>query len=85
MSLLALLFLIVFVIPLGLCLLLTHRTQQTPAPRTVLLTLVPFSVYIFLYYRVGSYIASKVVVEGAHSLGAALLLHGHLLTTDGQA
>ena len=68
-SLLALLFLIVFLIPLGLCLLLTHRTRQTPAPRTMLLTLVPFTIYLVLYYRFGAYIASKVVVEGAHSIG----------------
>ncbi|KAK4699495.1 hypothetical protein P7C70_g6765, partial [Phenoliferia sp. Uapishka_3] len=67
-SLLALLSLIIFIIPLGLCLLLTHRTRTTVA-RTVTLTLIPFAIYLFLFYRVGSYIASKIVVEGSHSIG----------------
>lgn len=68
LSLLTLLSLIIFVIPLGLSLLLTHRTRTTPAPRTIALTLVPFSIYLFLFYRVGSLLASRVVVEG-RSLG----------------
>ncbi|KAI5481899.1 G protein-coupled receptor 89A [Pseudohyphozyma bogoriensis] len=68
-SLITILALIIFIIPLGLCLLLTHRTRSAPAPRTLFLTLIPFSVYVFLFYRVGSWIASKVVVEGSHSLG----------------
>ncbi|KAL8277334.1 hypothetical protein RQP46_010287 [Phenoliferia psychrophenolica] len=67
-SLLALLSLIIFIIPLGLCILLTHRTRTTVA-RTLTLTLVPFAVYLFLFIRVGSYIASKIVVEGSHSIG----------------
>ncbi|BGP12881.1 hypothetical protein JCM10213_005165 [Rhodosporidiobolus nylandii] len=68
LSLLALLSLIVFVIPLGLCFLLTHRTRTTLA-RTFLLTLVPFAIYLVFFYRVGSLVAAQLVVEGSHSLG----------------
>ncbi|GAA5914418.1 hypothetical protein JCM6882_008226 [Rhodosporidiobolus microsporus] len=68
LSLLALLSLIVFVIPLGLCFLLTHRTRAG-FTRTLLLTLAPFTVYLVFFYRVGSVVASKLVVEGSHSLG----------------
>ncbi|KAM0752890.1 hypothetical protein T439DRAFT_184970 [Meredithblackwellia eburnea MCA 4105] len=67
-SLLTLLFLIVFVIPFGLCLLLTYRSRTTLV-RSLILTLIPFGIYVFVFYRVGSYIASKIVVEGSHSLG----------------
>lgn len=72
LSLVVILSLIVFVIPLGLCLLLTHRSTNsgsTPFVRTLLLTLVPFAVYLFVFERVGSIVASKIVVEGTHSLG----------------
>jgi hypothetical protein len=73
LSLLALLALIVFVIPLGLCLLLTHRTKfAIPPSRTFALTLIPFGIYLFLFYRVGSLVASRVVVEGSHSLGTSM-------------
>ncbi|GAA6061931.1 hypothetical protein JCM10212_001499 [Sporobolomyces blumeae] len=68
LSLLTLLALIVFVVPLGLCLLLTYRTRTTFA-RTLLLTLIPFSLYLFLFYRFGHVVASKAVVEGSHSIG----------------
>ncbi|GAA5919085.1 hypothetical protein JCM1841_003741 [Sporobolomyces salmonicolor] len=68
LSLLALLSLIVFIIPLGLCLLLTYRTRTTFA-RTLLLTLIPFAVYLVFFERVGSLIATRAVVEGSHSLG----------------
>lgn len=68
LSLLALLSMIVFVIPLGLCLLLTHRTRPT-ASRTLFLTLIPFAAYLVLFYKLGSLVASKFVVEGSHSLG----------------
>ncbi|GAA6036835.1 hypothetical protein JCM8097_006304 [Rhodosporidiobolus ruineniae] len=68
LSLLALLSLIVFVIPLGLCFLLTYRTRTTGL-RTFLLTLVPFAVYLIFFYHVGSLIAAQLVVEGSHSLG----------------
>ncbi|GAA5922305.1 Golgi pH regulator family protein [Sporobolomyces koalae] len=67
-SLLTLLALIVFVIPLGLCLLLTYRTRTTFA-RTLLLTLVPFSIYLFTFYRFGHLVAHKSVVAGSHSIG----------------
>lgn len=73
LSLLALLSLIIFIIPLGLCLLLTHRTRTTPAPRTIFLTMIPFSLYLFLFYRVGSIIASLAVVSGSHSSGKPVL------------
>ncbi|GAA5876179.1 hypothetical protein JCM16303_007046 [Sporobolomyces ruberrimus] len=68
LSLLTLLALIVFVIPLGLCLLLTYRTRTTIA-RTLLLTLVPFSIYLLTFYRFGHVVASKSVVAGSHSIG----------------
>ncbi|GAA5850559.1 hypothetical protein JCM9279_007540 [Rhodotorula babjevae] len=68
LSLLALLSLIVFVIPFGLCLLLTHRSRSNFA-RTFLLTFAPFALYLFVFYRVGSLIAEKHVVEGSHSFG----------------
>ncbi|GAA5993978.1 hypothetical protein JCM5350_003514 [Sporobolomyces pararoseus] len=68
LSLLTLLALIVFVIPLGLCLLLTYRTR-TNFTRTLLLTLVPFSIYLFTFYRFGHIVASKAVVAGSHSIG----------------
>ncbi|KPV78568.1 uncharacterized protein RHOBADRAFT_51020 [Rhodotorula graminis WP1] len=68
LSLLALLSLIVFVIPFGLCLLLTHRSRSNFA-RTFLLTFVPFALYLFVFYRVGSLVAEKHVVEGSHSFG----------------
>ncbi|GAA5977295.1 hypothetical protein JCM11641_000056 [Rhodosporidiobolus odoratus] len=68
LSLLALLSLIVFIIPLGICFLFTYRTRTSLA-RTFLLTLVPFTVYLVFFYRVGSLIATKLVVEGSHSLG----------------
>jgi hypothetical protein len=64
-----LLSLIIFIIPLGLCLLLSHRQRSTPAPRTIFLTLIPFGLYLFIFYRVGSIIAARVVVEGSHSVG----------------
>ncbi|GAA5844512.1 hypothetical protein JCM3766R1_007147 [Sporobolomyces carnicolor] len=67
-SLLTLLALIVFVIPLGLCLLLTYRTRTTFG-RTLLLTLVPFSLYLLTFYRFGHIVASKAVVAGSHSIG----------------
>lgn len=67
-SLLALLSLIVLIIPLGLSLLLVHR-KKSPSVRTLAITLVPFSGYLLLFDRVGSLVASKVVVEGSHSLG----------------
>ncbi|GAA6051262.1 hypothetical protein JCM3770_006784, partial [Rhodotorula araucariae] len=68
LSLLALLSLIVFVIPFGLCLLLTHRSRSNFA-RTFLLTFVPFALYLFLFWRFGSLIADQLVVEGSHTLG----------------
>ncbi|GAA5896563.1 Golgi pH regulator family protein [Sporobolomyces salmoneus] len=68
LSLLTLLALIVFVIPLGLCLLLTYRTRTT-ITRTLLLTLIPFSLYLFTFYRFGHIVASKAVVAGSHSIG----------------
>ncbi|GAA5831859.1 hypothetical protein JCM11251_003913 [Rhodosporidiobolus azoricus] len=67
-SLMTLLSLIVFVIPLGLCFLLTHRTRAG-FTRSLLLTLAPFTVYLVFFYHVGSLVASKLVVEGSHSLG----------------
>lgn len=69
LSLLALLSLIVFIIPLGLCLLLTHRSKSTtPLSRTLFLTLIPFTIYLFLFYQVGSFfIASKSIIEGSNS------------------
>lgn len=70
LSLLTLLSLIVFVIPLGLSLLLTHRKKSTSAARSLILTLIPFAGYLFLFDKVGMLVASKVVVEGTHSLGA---------------
>lgn len=57
-----------FIIPLGLCLLLTHRNRPTLS-RTLLLTLVPFAGYLGLFYKLGSLVADKFVVEGSHSLG----------------
>jgi hypothetical protein len=69
LSLLTLLSLIVFVIPLGLSLLLTHRKKSTSAARSLILTLIPFAGYLFLFDKVGMLVASKVVVEGSHSLG----------------
>ncbi|GAA6001642.1 hypothetical protein JCM10207_002244 [Rhodosporidiobolus poonsookiae] len=68
LSLLALLSLIVFIIPLGLCFLLTHRSKTSLA-RTFLLSLVPFAIYLVFFYRVGSLVAAQLVVEGSHHLG----------------
>ncbi|KAK4058131.1 hypothetical protein OIO90_000870 [Microbotryomycetes sp. JL221] len=70
-NLMTLLLLIVVIIPLGLCLLLTHRNKATStlSGRTAVLTLIPFGVYLFVFDRVGKFIASKAVVEGSHSIG----------------
>ncbi|GAA5850021.1 hypothetical protein JCM8547_000984 [Rhodosporidiobolus lusitaniae] len=68
LSLLALLSLIVFIIPLGLCFLLTHRTRMSFG-RSLLFTLLPFAIYLLFFYRVGSLVAEQLVVEGSHSLG----------------
>ncbi|KAM0793127.1 hypothetical protein ACM66B_000605 [Microbotryomycetes sp. NB124-2] len=71
LSLVALLLLIVVVIPLGLCLLVTHRNKPTSTMsfKTALLTLVPFGAYLFVFERVGKFIATKAVIEGSHSIG----------------
>ncbi|GAA5955859.1 hypothetical protein JCM8115_004346 [Rhodotorula mucilaginosa] len=67
-SLLTLLALIVFLIPFGLCLLLTQRSRSG-AVRTLAFTLVPFGTYLFFFYEVGSIVADKLVTEGSHSFG----------------
>ncbi|GAA5878165.1 hypothetical protein JCM3774_004316 [Rhodotorula dairenensis] len=67
-SLLTLLALIVFLIPFGLCLLLTQRSRSGVV-RTLAFTLVPFGTYLFFFYEVGSIVADKLVTEGSHSLG----------------
>ncbi|BGP53009.1 hypothetical protein JCM8202_004093 [Rhodotorula sphaerocarpa] len=68
MSLLTLLGLIVFLIPFGLCLLLTQRSRSS-VMRTLAFTLVPFGTYLFFFYEVGSIVADKLVTEGSHTLG----------------
>ncbi|GAA5980246.1 hypothetical protein JCM10908_001586 [Rhodotorula pacifica] len=67
-SLLTLLALIVFLIPFGLCLLLTQRSRSGLV-RTLAFTLVPFGTYLFFFYEVGSIVADKLVTEGSHSFG----------------
>lgn len=68
-SLFIILSLIIFFIPLGLCLLLSHRTPSTSSSRTVILTLLPFGLYLIVFYRYGDLIASQVVTERSNSLG----------------
>lgn len=69
LSLLNLLALIVFIIPFGLCLLLTQRSRSGIL-RTLAFTLVPFGTYLFFFYEVGSIVADQLVTEGSHSFGA---------------
>ncbi|SCV68300.1 BQ2448_421 [Microbotryum intermedium] len=70
-SLLALLGLIVFVIPLAMCVLLANRTKSSKSTftRTLVFVLLPFSFYLLAFDWIGSFIASKIVVEGSTSLG----------------
>ncbi|SCZ90126.1 BZ3500_MvSof-1268-A1-R1_Chr1-3g01792 [Microbotryum saponariae] len=70
-SLLALLGLIVFVIPLAMCVLLANRTKSSKSTftRTLVFVLLPFMFYLVAFNWIGWYIASKIVVEGSTSLG----------------
>ncbi|KAK4054804.1 hypothetical protein OIV83_000728 [Microbotryomycetes sp. JL201] len=70
-SLVTLLLLIVVIIPLGLCVLVTHRNKPASSIsiKTALLTLVPFGGYLFVFERAGKFIAAKAVIEGSHSIG----------------
>lgn len=61
--------LIVFVIPLGACLLLTRRSRSSTSPKAFMVALVPFAAYLLAFWKFGSWLASKTVVEAERSLG----------------
>ncbi|KDE09600.1 hypothetical protein MVLG_00008 [Microbotryum lychnidis-dioicae p1A1 Lamole] len=70
-SLLALLGLIVFVIPLAMCVLLANRAKSSKSSftRTLVFVLLPFMFYLVAFNWIGWYIASKIDLEGSTSLG----------------
>ncbi|PLW26778.1 hypothetical protein PCANC_28583 [Puccinia coronata f. sp. avenae] len=71
---------VVFIVPFLECLLFsttilsrprkTNERTRTLSPRILVLTLIPFGVYLFVYYRLGQIIQGLLGVEsGSHSFG----------------
>lgn len=75
-SLLTLLALIVFIIPLGLCLALVHRSSTSSSTRTTALSarqlvaaLVPYGLYLFLFSNITRLVGQSVHLHtGSHKL-----------------